>query len=181
MYYNNLVSYSFFFRQTGEGVPKGQSFLYEIKNGTFEKRVFKTALMNIHRMTKSKVSIIYNLYDYKHSRSKQYARFHESRSTKYLNILWSSMRSIWIAFSEEKRERKITILEETFHQNWIMLMQRLYLKKNEPHQYNQRDKQELKPKYSYIYYRSIFIENFNLSFGHPRIDTCKVCDLLENK
>ena len=32
------------------------------------------------------------------------------------------------------------------------------------------------PKVSYEYYRTIFINNFNIGFGYPRSDTCSKCD-----
>ena len=49
-------------------------------------------------------------------------------------------------------------------------MHDLYLKKYEP--------DAAKPIVSYSYYLKYFNENFNMSFGYPRADTCGTCDAL---
>ena len=49
-------------------------------------------------------------------------------------------------------------------------MHDLYLKKYEP--------DAAKPIVSYSYYLKYFNENFNISYGYPRADTCGTCDAL---
>lgn len=49
-------------------------------------------------------------------------------------------------------------------------MHNLYLEKYEP--------DAAKPIVSYRYYLKYFNENFNMSFGYPRADTCGTCDAL---
>ena len=53
----------------------------------------------------------------------------------------------------------------------IARMHCLYLQKYEP------DRQEKQPP-EWLY-RKIFNEDFNISFGYPRSDTCETCDLLK--
>ena len=56
----------------------------------------------------------------------------------------------------------------------IARMHRLYLQKYEP------DRQEKQPpQLKEWLYRKIFNEDFNISFGYPRSDTCETCDLLK--
>lgn len=58
----------------------------------------------------------------------------------------------------------------------------LYLKKYEPDMHKlKQDCLEYKPKISYDFYGRYFRENFNISFGAARKDTCKKCDVLDNK
>lgn len=64
----------------------------------------------------------------------------------------------------------------------ISIMHDLYLEKFEADQH--KLKQEglpYKPKISYDFYGRYFRENFNIRFGTARKDTCKKCDMLNNK
>ena len=56
----------------------------------------------------------------------------------------------------------------------ISRMYLLYLEKHEPQVKDSGDKPQVKE----WLYRKIFNEEFNLSFGYPRSDTCETCDLL---
>ena len=56
----------------------------------------------------------------------------------------------------------------------ISRMYLLYLEKYEP----QVKETGAKPEVEWLY-RKIFNEEFNLSFGYPRSDTCETCDLLQ--
>lgn len=51
-------------------------------------------------------------------------------------------------------------------------MYRLYLDKHEP----QIKESSAKPQVKEWLYQKIFNEEFNLSFGYPRSDTCETCD-----
>lgn len=64
----------------------------------------------------------------------------------------------------------------------IKIMHQLYLKKYENHCYELLQRGERnKPLITYDFYFRYFKENFNYSFGRSRTDTCKKCDLLDNK
>lgn len=58
----------------------------------------------------------------------------------------------------------------------------LYLKKHEPVQYEilqANNKSEIfKPVVKYEFFRKYFTENFNITFGNPKSDTCQKCDKL---
>lgn len=58
----------------------------------------------------------------------------------------------------------------------------LYLKKYEPRQYVLAQKNETNnPTVKYEFYRKYFADNFKISFGRPKSDTCQKCDKLINK
>lgn len=57
-------------------------------------------------------------------------------------------------------------------------MHELYLESYEPESVGNP---EYKPKVPYDFYFRFFKQNFNYSFGAPRSDTCKKCDILHTK
>lgn len=64
----------------------------------------------------------------------------------------------------------------------ISKMYKLYLEKNESEKFEliQRGEINIKPIVKYDYFSEYFKNNFNLSFGTPRPDTCQTCDRLKN-
>lgn len=65
----------------------------------------------------------------------------------------------------------------------IAKLYRLYLQKYEPYfwdEYNKENRSQIKPILKYAYFHNYFITNFNISFTHPRTDTCQTCDRLKN-
>jgi len=64
----------------------------------------------------------------------------------------------------------------------ISKMYKMYLEKNEPEKFEliQRGEKNIKPIVKYDYFSEHFKNNFNLSFGTPRTDTCQTCDRLKN-
>ena len=71
----------------------------------------------------------------------------------------------------QKDNRKRKYLSENLS---IARMYDLYLKRYEP----EVSETAAKPQVKEWLYRKIFNEEFNLSFGYPRSDTCETCDLL---
>lgn len=63
----------------------------------------------------------------------------------------------------------------------ITKMYRLYLETYEPEQFQLYENgKDINPEVSYDFYYRHFNSNYNISFGHPRSDTCQKCDKLEN-
>jgi len=59
-------------------------------------------------------------------------------------------------------------------------MHNLYLVKYETEIYNQlKNGEEVHPKVKYEFFTDHFGNNFNISFGFPRTDTCQTCDHLK--
>lgn len=62
------------------------------------------------------------------------------------------------------------------HDRFLLLTTR---NEHEPEQYILLKRHEkIKPKITYDFYYRYFTQNFNLSFGYPRTDTCGTCDVL---
>lgn len=65
----------------------------------------------------------------------------------------------------------------------VKRMHELYLERYEPEVYAKwhTTEEKLKPKVSYDFYFRYLKANFNISFGHPRSDTCQVCDKIDTQ
>lgn len=58
----------------------------------------------------------------------------------------------------------------------------LYLEKYEHVQYQlMQQKKDINPRIKYEYFRKYFAENFKISFGSPKSDTCQTCDKIINR
>nr|CAI5840557.1 unnamed protein product [Callosobruchus analis] len=167
----------------GTGVTKSQTFSYKIRNGIFEKKVCKTVFMNFHGITKSRVERIASYMAKNVVGPKDMCGRYDNRPNKIPDDIVKSIEYHTNSFPRRKSHysRKDNMNRRYLSPELnVKLMHRLYLKKYEPEQYALLGKPEFKPKVTYTYYRRVFIDNFNLSFGHPRTDTCKVCEILEN-
>lgn len=57
----------------------------------------------------------------------------------------------------------------------------LYLENHELDVFEKLKKGEkVKPTVKYEFFSQYFNKKFNLSFGHPKTDTCQICDHLQN-
>lgn len=64
----------------------------------------------------------------------------------------------------------------------IAKMHALYLQKHEPEQHSLfLQNRKINPVVKYEYFRKYFCENFKITFGKPKSDTCSKCDKLINK
>lgn len=63
----------------------------------------------------------------------------------------------------------------------VTKMHKLFLQKYEPKVFAEmQEGKECKVQVTYDYYHRYFLQNFNISFGSPRSDTCQTCDRLQN-
>lgn len=64
----------------------------------------------------------------------------------------------------------------------ISKIHELYLQKHEPEQFSLvLQNKKITPLVKYEYFRKYFTENFKMTFGKPKSDTCSKCDKLINK
>nr|CAI5850434.1 unnamed protein product [Callosobruchus analis] len=151
------------------GIPKSQTSSYKIRNGIFEKKVCKKAFMNIHGITKNRVE---RIISYKVGPKDMRGR-HYNRPNK---IPGDTVKSIEVQINSFPRRKSHYSRKDNMNRRYLSPE----LNKYEPEQYALLEKPKFKPNVTYTYYRRVFIENFNLSFGHTRTDTCKVCNIIEN-
>lgn len=63
----------------------------------------------------------------------------------------------------------------------VTKMHKLFLEKYEPQVFAEiQEGKETKPQITYDFYYRYFVNNFNISFGSPRSDTCQTFDRLQN-
>ncbi|CAG9773256.1 unnamed protein product [Ceutorhynchus assimilis] len=78
-------------------------------------------------------------------------------------------------YSRNKNKKKFLPAELN-----VKKMYELYLEKYDFDQYSLlKNHQKIKPKVTYDFYYRYFTQNYNLSFGYPRSDTCSSCDVMK--
>lgn len=152
------------------------TFKYRIRgknenNQTVEYDVCKKALCAIHGIGKKRLerictSLANTGFSPKSRQGKHDARPHKIK-VEVLDLIRNHIRSFpsrnnHYGLKDSKR---------------IYLQQDLNVKK----MYELFIKQNQDVKVSYDYYRKIFLTEFNISFGYPRVDTCSTCDEFNSK
>lgn len=154
---------------------KFSSFLYVIKNECETVRVCKTALAAIFNIGKGKIDHIQKFTKAGHSipspdcRDKRMNRPHRIAS-EVLDYIKDHVRSFPCEESHYSRTKNI-------HKKYLsplLSLKKMYEFYLGVVSANDKPVQFKVPESTY---RHIFSSKFNLSFGHPRSDTCSTCEL----
>ncbi|XP_050314683.1 uncharacterized protein LOC126749093 [Anthonomus grandis grandis] len=163
---------------------RNYTYKYKLRKGAFELPVCKQALCLIHGIGKKRLERIAshltaNVTPVQDKRGK-----HGDRPNMIPKFLRKQVREHIESFPNKishyfRARSSKQYLSPDLN---LTIMYDLYLKKFEPENYKlKQDELPFKPKICYDFYGRYFRENFNISFGRPRKDTCKKCDMFENK
>jgi len=157
---------------------KRHSFVYNVRlNNGNRVEVCKKTFCDLHAVGKRRVEIIAAKILSGIILSGDERGRHHNRPKKVPEEAKEKVREHIKSFPQrkshysQKDNRKRKYLSENLS---ISRMYDLYLEKYEP----QVSETAAKPQVKEWLYRKIFNEEFNLSFGYPRSDTCEKCDLL---
>lgn len=171
--------------KTGEGQNRAYAAHYKIKHGTFEKTVCKKAFCSLYGVGKRRVERIVGYLQegipvFKDNRGK-----HGNRPNKIPDHIITKVDEHIQSFPAQvshysrNKNENVRYLSPDLS---IRKMHRLYLEKHEAEVFAKLEKGEkCKPTVTYDYYSRHFNENYKLSFGSPKSDTCQKCDTLENQ
>ncbi|CAG9763718.1 unnamed protein product [Ceutorhynchus assimilis] len=169
-------------RKTTEVEKKIYSYYYHVKVGPKSVKVCRTAFCSLHGIHKSRVLRIC------HSRAsgslleKDKRGKHQNRPNKVPDEVVATVKNHIESFpareshySRNKNKKKFLPAELN-----VKKMYELYLEKYDFDQYSLlKNHQKIKPKVTYDFYYRFFTQNYNLSFGYPRSDTCSSCDVMK--
>lgn len=163
-------------RQSGKGSRK-LTFTYSVRVDNETKSVCLNAFMAFHGIGKTRLKRVrhpetFIPMDMRGKHGKQVAMDKEQKSQVLEHIRSFPKRVSHYSRSDNGQKR---YLDERLN---VRRMWLLYLEKYEPEQrlLYRTDKKAMKPKLKYSYYLTVFNNEFNLSFGQPRTDTCPICD-----
>ncbi|CAH1993123.1 unnamed protein product [Acanthoscelides obtectus] len=191
IYLGGLISVSNVKRKrptTGEGREKSNTYQYKLRTGSQETIVCKKAFCSLHGVSKNRVSQIAKNLTLGSIMSPSDKRGkHSNRPNKISEEIIAQIEEHIRSFprrkshySREDNQKRYFLSPELN----IATMHRLYLQKYEPEKYALLDDgkilKDIKPVVTYDFYHRQFNLNHNLSFGHPRSDTCQKCDRLHN-
>lgn len=158
--------------------------LFQLRKGAFELPVCKKALCLIHGIGKKRLERIANHLTLSVTPVQDKRGKHVNRKNIIPEPVRNQVREHIESFPKQisHYSRTRSSRQYLYPDLNLKIMYDLYLKKFEPEIYRQKqDNLLFKPTVSYDFYGRYFRENFNMSFGRPRKDACKKCDILENK
>jgi hypothetical protein len=174
--------------KTGTGPVRKCSNVYNIKLGSFDRKVCKLAFGSIHGVSQKRVENVAaqlnknDVITVGNDRRGKHNNRPNRVSDSVVELVDSHIRSFPRRVSHySRRDSKRYYLSPDLN---IQLMHRLYLQQHEPDMYSKLmsgDMDGYKPKVSRDFYFRYLKANFNFTFGSPRSDTCVTCDTLENK
>lgn len=158
--------------------------MFQIRVKGTEYMVCRQAFCSIHGITKHRANRIGLTLKEKIAAPLDMRGKHNNRPNKIPRNIIAAIDNHILSFpkrsshySREKNERR-TYLSSDLN---VSKMYKLYLEKYEPDVSEKLKRGEkCQAKVSYDFYFRHFRENYNISFGSPRSDTCQTCDRLEN-
>lgn len=156
-----------------------------MRNGTEHHKICKSAVLSIFAISKSRLERVASHLKTSCTAPLDRRGTHGNRPNKLENAVLMQIAEHIKSFPKytSHYSRKDNIKHEYLSPNLnAAKMHKMYLEKYEPEQYALLQKNEaINPKVKYDFYRKYFAENFRLSFGKPRTDTCSKCDRLAKK
>ncbi|CAI6374563.1 unnamed protein product [Macrosiphum euphorbiae] len=157
---------------------------YKVRFGTDELKVCKTAFCSFFGIGKAVVERVFTKLRQNIPSPKDLRLKHTVRPNKLPdNILFqlsahiqSFPKCISHYSRQDNNEKRYLSAELSVHK-----MYEMYIEKYEPDIYEILiNGRKAKPIVKYPYFLKYFNNNFNLSFGNPKSDTCQTCDRLDN-
>lgn len=161
-----------------------KNVLFQIRARGTEYMVCRQAFCSIHGITRHRANRIGLTLKEKIAAPLDMRGKHNNRPNKISQNIIATIDNHILSFpkrsshySREKNERRNYLSSDLN----VSKMHKLYLAKYEPDLFEKLERGEkCQPKVSYDFYFRHFRENYNISFGSPRSDTCQTCDRLEN-
>lgn len=160
---------------------RGCSHTYKIKVGKETNRVCKAAFASIHGISKKRVENIAKVFNCPNITSPTCKQGkHHNRPNRISADLVEKIHSHIKSFPRRESHygRKKS---RCFYLSPDLNVRRMYNMYLERYETESISNTENKPKVTYDFYFRYFKQNFKYRFGSPRSDTCKKCDILENK
>lgn len=176
--------------KSGTGKQRSASNVYKIRFGKKSFRVCKQAFASLHGISRKRVERIAKSLNEDGATTPmedQRGRHHNRPNAVPQDVVdkvhnhISSFRGRESHYSRADNSGRKYLSSELS----VKKMHALYLKLHEPDVYKSvcecDETPILKPVVSYDFYFRYFKANFNIGFGHPRTDTCQVCDSISKE
>lgn len=168
------------------GVKTSKSFIgnFVIRIGINNYNVCKKAFCSMHGITVSRVNRLQLCIKSNNLSPNDRRGKHVNRPNiipeAILNQVSEHIKSFPAQESHYSREKNSNVKYLSPDLN-LSIMHKLYLEKYENDVYiKMQNNEESKPILKYDFFCRFFADNFNISFGYPRTDTCQTCDRLKN-
>lgn len=171
--------------KTGDGQNRAYAAHYKVKHGTFDQKVCKKAFCSLYGIGKRRVERLVGYLQEGIPVLMDKRGKHGNRPNKIpdniINQIDEHIQSFPAQVSHYSRNKNVNVRYLSPDLS-IQQMHRLYLKKYETEVFSKIETgEESKPTVSYDFYNRHFNQNYKLSFGTPKTDTCQKCDQFENR
>lgn len=158
--------------------------MFQIRHNGIVRKICKKAFLSLHGITKARLERLQKHLNIGHGTPPMDGRGkHVRRPNKLPEGTDDKIREHILSFPKYKSHYSLKDNLNHYYLSPLLSiakMHHMYLQKYEPEQLL-HENQYMKPIVKYEYYRKFFTENFKMSFGKPKSDTCQKCDKLMNK
>ncbi|XP_071056373.1 uncharacterized protein [Onthophagus taurus] len=165
--------------------PKSISCKFTVKDGVKNFQICKNALLAIHGIKKGRIDRIINHLKNNATPPTDLRGRHYNRPNKISQDIVDQIHNHILSFPKYKSHYSRNDNLSKYYLSPLLNVAKLhmlYLEKHEPIQYRilqeNGTNENFKPVVQYEFFRKYFTENFNITFGSPKSDTCQKCDKL---